>query len=562
MNNRNCILFLLVASVLMGVANFLTVRFDIGESAVGKPVLLADPDSVCGIALDGIGREEIVLMRRDGRWRLVKPYAGDVDESVVLKALDALALSQVVDEISDGELLKLGRSRADFALDRPALTLGLQEDDGTCEQIGFGAVTPVATGVYASIGEGDSVFVMPIEAMKAFDLKADDLRERALFDTGLDVVSRFEVRRSAGEGLRVVREGDAWRVGDEVASAKKVRDYLSDLLSAKAVSFVWPVGATNEASIASASLLASYGLDPESALTVAIKDKNGSTRQLSFGKVADDASLVYALVRNESAIVTVSSALKDALMRGVALFTDSRLFPMEAGQIAAMTLSEGADVYSLVRNDAGEWRFESPIVAPADRSAVETLIDRIVALSPNDVDANGVRISMSTNAVPVAVSRAKAFGDLRYEDLRRREILRIDPAVVKRVVSTSGEDAAMSASVVYDRSRGAWAVEKSSDEGAAVAADSVADVLAAVNPLTAQRIARLKVPAADLGDYGLDKPFLTVAIDQDSEDSIRRNIIIGDRTKGGRFATVGSAESVFVLADETIKRLSSPLVSR
>ena len=86
-------------------------------------------------------------------------------------------------------------------------------------------------------------------------------------------------------------------------------------------------------------------------------------------------------------------------------------------------------------------------------------------------------------------------------------------------------------------------------------------VLSAINPLTALRVVRLKVSAPDLGAYGLDTPFLTIAIDQERADAVRRNILIGGETDGGRFATVGSADAVFVLSRESVEALSAPLVS-
>jgi hypothetical protein len=72
----------------------------------------------------------------------------------------------------------------------------------------------------------------------------------------------------------------------------------------------------------------------------------------------------------------------------------------------------------------------------------------------------------------------------------------------------------------------------------------------------------MKVSLAELSDYGLDTPRLTVAIDQDVEKDVRRNIMIGDKTEGGYYATVGSSGAVFVLSDETVSKITAPIVSR
>ena len=205
---------------------------------------------------------------------------------------------------------------------------------------------------------------------------------------------------------------------------------------------------------------------------------------------------------------------------------------------------------------------ESPIVAKADDAVADEVLSRILSLSSSDIAStgDGVSVSIGTNAEKSVVSRTGVFGGRSPEDFRSREILRIDPARVRRIVRITGKDADTIA-VVYDRERKAWNVEGGTTD---VRADpkGIESVLSAINPLVASRIEKLKVPAADLDDYGLDVPFLTVAVDQDVDGAVRRNIIIGKKTKGGRFATIGSSDAVFVMDEEQVKRLSASIVGK
>ena len=205
---------------------------------------------------------------------------------------------------------------------------------------------------------------------------------------------------------------------------------------------------------------------------------------------------------------------------------------------------------------------ESPVVAKADDAVADEVLARILSLSSSDIAsaANGVSVSIGTNAEKSVVSRSGVFGNRSPEDFRSREILRIDPAHVRRIVRITGKGADTMA-VVYDRERKAWNVEGGAAD-VRVEAGGIESVLSAINPLVASRIEKLKVPAADLDDYGLDMPFLTVAVDQDVDDSVRRNIIIGKKTKGGRFATVGSSDAVFVMSEAQAKRLSAAIVGK
>jgi len=116
--------------------------------------------------------------------------------------------------------------------------------------------------------------------------------------------------------------------------------------------------------------------------------------------------------------------------------------------------------------------------------------------------------------------------------------------------------------VVYDAGRRAWNVESSPVPGK-VSAAAVDGIISLLCPLTAERIVQLKASAADLVDYGLETPQLTIAVDRAGEDTVRRNILIGERApSGGLYATVGAADVVFVLPKETAWQLYAPLVRR
>ena len=114
---------------------------------------------------------------------------------------------------------------------------------------------------------------------------------------------------------------------------------------------------------------------------------------------------------------------------------------------------------------------------------------------------------------------------------------------------------------MFNRELQAWNVETAGLDGAMMRTEGAEAVLSTLNPLKAVRVVKLKVQSQDLEAYGLAEPSMTVAIDQDQEYAVRRNIMIGGETSDGRFATVGSADAVFVISHETAKALSSPLVT-
>ena len=559
-NAKSIIILLTIIAVAAALDYF--VYFGKGPSSTSKRTTLVDFQSeAASVRIERVGSPTVVLDRGLGGWRLTDPFASGADEQAVMKLVDVLTQTPVVEVISDSELLKLGRTRADFSLEEPVLTVTLTGMDKSVCRFMFGSATPTQDGVYASVEGVDAVFILGKPAFSFVDVRPDDLRQRSLLPLGGAWVTSFEIKREGIPLLEFLRTGAGWNVGSEKASSQKITEFIDDLTTASAVSFIWPVGSSNETDHATSSLLAGYGLDPDSAVTVTLNDINGKSRRLSFGKEADDGN-VYALVQNGNAIVTVPSKLRDFARQDPVMFTDSRLFPVEARSVNGFSVSSDGSLYSLVRDKDGKWGLESPVVAPADQEASDALLSLILSLSPADVvKENGVAVSVLTNMSKVLVPRERILGKRTFEDLRSREMLKIDAPLVKRIVSTVGGKTPKTASVVYDRERRQWNLDTEAD-GVTVNVKGVESVLSVINPLAAVRIEKLAVVAADLDDYGLDTPFLTVAIDQDSDETIRRNILIGKKTRGGRFATIGSSDAIFVISDATVSRLSASIVGK
>ena len=561
MRNLKAIVVLSVLVILLLAAN-LSVRYGANEvKAFGRRALVEDIEDVRVIRLERKGVPPVEIGRTDSQWRLRSPYQGSVDEKAVMQFLDVLAMTPISDVMSDSALLKLGRTRADFSLSEPALKVVLSDENGRRDEIGFGSKTPVPGGVFVSLDDLDSVFVVPTNVLATVDVDAERFRRRNLFLIGPDAVASFLIKRRAEAPFDCVRGDSEWKIRGMSVSAQKVRDFLSGMTSAEALNFVWPVGASNETEHASAALLAGYGLDPDAAVTVALKGADGEDRRVSFG-MADGQGHAYALVHGGAAIVTVPLSIKELAEQDESVFADSRLFPVEARSVGSFSVSDGDVRYAVIRGESGGWSLESPVVAKADDAVVEEMLARVLALSASDLvaEGDGVSVSIATNAEKSVVLRDSVFGGRSPEDLRSKEIVRIDPTRVRRIVRIEGNGAG-SVAVVYDRERKAWNVEDGAGGGTASAA-GIERILSAINPLVSSRIEKLKVPASDLDDYGLDTPFLTVAVDQDADGAVRRNIIIGKKARDGRFATVGSSDAVFIVSEDQVRRLSAAIVEK
>ena len=510
------------------------------------------------VVIERRGLSASVLVR-DGRWRIARPYSGMADEHAVMKLVDSLVFAPVEDAMSSAELLRLGRSPEDFALGEPRISVSLSDGEKTVG-FSFGCLTPSSNGVYTVVSGSDAVLVLPASVLAAVDVDPSAFRDRDIVAFSPEAVASFTVKRVGGGVLEFSRDGVGWRLGGSAVSAAKVHEMLSRVSGLKAVDFVWPVGATNEAADVSAPLLSGYGLDPETATILTLNCTDGSDASISLGNDAGDGKS-YALVRGGREIVTVDSALKYLSMQDAVRFTDARLFPMAEADVTTFALTSGDTSCVIARAEDGSWRMDSPVVAPADAEAANEILGRLLALTSADEARKGLRVSVNTNTSPAVVFASSVLGSRRVESLRSLEMMKLDTALVKRIVSSpGGRSGKKPVSVVRDRDRRAWNVE-TSDGGGSVDEAGVESVLGAIGSLRAERVVALKAEPSDLARYGLESPYHLISVDQEKEGTVRRNILVGGRVGGGRYATVGSSDAIFVLSERTVSALLAPLVA-
>ncbi len=580
MKNRRIILWLVVGIAVLAIANFMLSRNESRKTTlVARTSLLSIPDDeISLLEISRGGKVECVLAKSED-WRILEPYPGGADEAAVLRLLDVVSTARINDWIGDKELLKLNCTRESFHLSPPRISVRFRSESRETT-VSFGKLTPSASEVYAAVDDIPTVFVVPSNTLAAVDVPSSSFRRRDLFSVKDASVSSFDIK-GGGEFITFVKDGEVWMMKkplDGPASSTKVNKLLSDVLSARAVDFIWSTGGTNELAAASASgagdiqlqaaatneveklsasVRSGYGLDEESAVTLSFKSADGVEHRIAFGSPASDG-LVYALVDSARPVVTVDRALKELASLGSTAYADTRLFPYEATQVTGLSLVDDGVACLLAKQEDGTWRMDTPVAADADSSAVESLVTAVLALRGEDADENGVEVSVSSDKRKARVYRHSLGANFRLENLRSLDIQKIEPTIVRRLTVT-GSETNKTTAISFDPERNAWNVESSPVQGTVNAA-AVESVLASVNPLRAARIVKLKVSATELSTYGLDKPRLTVAIDLERKDSVRRNILVGERAEGGFYATVGASDAVFVLPYKTYLDLSQELV--
>ncbi len=563
MTNRKAIRFLLMATLMLVAANvYLSMRRG-PAPFVQRQTLLAS-SALSGstrLSIERPGSPDTVLDFAGGEWRLTSPFDAAVDQGTVEKIFDCVSFGRILASYSEADLLKYGgHTMSDYGLDSPAVTLRFS-GDGAVHTVRLGQVTSDSTGVFTAV-DGDSLaYIVDARFAEAADPSPARFRVKELLPVDFDSIDSFDLK-CAGSFKSFRRRSGAWMAvgdgeGESPVSAIRVKSLLASLASTRIEGYAWPVGVKDEPKSVTAPLLAGYGLDPESAVTVTLRGPGLKDTRVSFGKEAG-AGRVYALVQNEGAVATVAGSIKDAVAE--ADFTDPRLFPVEYSSVTRVSALDGDVQYLLVRDPGSPWRLDAPVAAAADQSKAESFVKNLLALETPSRSPDGMAVSVSTNLPTVSVAAADALGEVALPDLRSREVMAVDPSAVRRI-SVSGPDAAKAATVVYDGDLRCWTVESAGPgKGAEVDGAAVKGLMAALNPLMADKVVKLKVAPDDLYAYSLKPPRMTIAIDSSRGQEWRRNILVGGHAQGGRFATLGSSDTVFIIPDAAVKAFSSPLV--
>ena len=113
--------------------------------------------------------------------------------------------------------------------------------------------------------------------------------------------------------------------------------------------------------------------------------------------------------------------------------------------------------------------------------------------------------------------------------------------------------------VVYDTARAVWNLEKPV-EGRRSNPTAIKAVLTALARVEAVSVETVAATPADFRRCGLDAPVCVVTVDVETAGTSRRNILLGGATSGGgRYATAGGVDAVFVVSKQTAAALMADL---
>ncbi len=253
-----------------------------------KSILTFTDDQVQRIAVHKEGAD-IVLVKKDGRWRIESPGDHAADDTIVRSYLSTLRNLRAVDFPSEAPT-----DLQQYGLAAPRLTVSVGLGGDKTDELLVGKDNEPSQ-IFVKTAAAPTVYAVGDWAFRDLDKSANDFRDKTLLAFDKDKLSSVQVQRADGGGFKLVRADDTWRLANAEGqtSERAATQFIADVDDLKG-SEVVADGVTD---------LSIYGLAaPEISITISGEgDKEIGT--ILLGKWQHDEKTEIAATRAGSGTV-------------------------------------------------------------------------------------------------------------------------------------------------------------------------------------------------------------------------------------------------------------------
>jgi hypothetical protein len=434
----------------------------------------------------------------------------------------------------------------------------------------------LGTVVAALLALGLGAYIYFVELKRDPEAKAD--KEKVL-TFPREAVSEVHIQRAGGDVVRVVREGQAWKIVEPLAADADPGEVDGILGTLE--------GLVVDEVVESAGPLADFGLEP-AARTLRLKLKGGATHELAVGSKTPDGASVYVRRGSEPRVFTLPSYVEGMVDKKAFDLRDRRLLRVSREAIRSLRVS-GPQSFALEK--VGEsWRITAPLATPAGRWPVDSLVgvlealrfDAIVSESPTLAelktlgldppawtvevgvqDAPGQRLHLGARTAdgkvnariegrPLLVTVAPALADdlaKGMNELRAKRLLEVSTyEVVKVELATPAGARTLLRSAIVDP-EGVPIYKWKRQEGQDVPTKTVEDALFLLGGVEATAFVDQPGP---LATYGLDAPALKATLSSEGKPAAWFELAIRD---GKAYARRVDDGAILEIAPDKAKEL-------
>jgi hypothetical protein len=209
---------------------------------------------------------------------------------------------------------------------------------------------------------------------------ADGQEKVAVLAVDKDKAREITLAAAGGETIRLVKEGESWRLAAPFAApadASAVGTILTSIEKLEA----------DEIVVEEAASPAEFGLDAPSRTVTAVVEGAPAPLAVEFGAKAPDGSSVYARASSSPRVYLLPSWVEGSFDRKPFDLRDRDLLHVQREDVRQVEVAGPEGRWALARTDAGEWTFTRPVATRAGRWSVDGLLGTIESLRMEDVAA-------------------------------------------------------------------------------------------------------------------------------------------------------------------------------
>ena len=603
MNPRTAIALLAAFAVLCG-AYWLMLRHEESsrqtEFQAGR-LFDFQPNMLRRVSIQVEDRSPTVgVTEGDGQWQIVEPYTLRAQNEVWAKVATNLADLQRERIIEDAP-----EDLSPYELDDPRLQIELTTADGASHRVVFGKIGPMQVNRYARI-DGGPVVLTPHAQYEQLNRQLLDLRQRYVFETGSEGITRIEFARIRQPeegapkpdgpypveemGVVVVEQAGEgqWRMLEPFEA-----DANTELVMGLARELQFAIG---HEYVDNPNSLDDYYLNPPGARVTVYSGQEGTPQTLLIGggTRTNDKAMLFAKRSDAPTVFQIDGALYGYFPKTPDAYRENRLLTRSALDLERIDYQAGEVNVALVKGEDKRWRLAEPLQEPADQEMVSGFISTLLkvrgeSFPPISLAEAGLaepaltlKLAFKGDTAPVLIRIGKPTEDGQQHyatldtgvitlvpathvraitrelfDFREKRIFGVDANAVSRV-TLRFEDV----DYVFVKGR-RWTIEQPAGK-IWDSQDDAKALIEAVALIDASGVAVMSAPE-DLAPYGLDAPLmvLTVATPKEGGGTADAGPLrIGDPLPDQsylRFATVEGRPEIFHVNQSVIDKVREAL---
>ena len=296
-------------------------------------------------------------------WEITDPFRYPADPNIVGTLLREFSTLSPARTVADS-----AESLSEYGLEFPSASVEVSRGLDKPLVLLLGDVNPTGAAYYAVEQSARRVFLVSSQINENLRRSTDALRDRSMMRVDRNKVDEVVLEKGGSKVVIKLDPYGTWRVEEPYrlpAARDEVINAVNNIAGASAITFV------DEAP----SSLERYGLT-NPVMTATIKSMDGNINHtLSLGHV--EMGRVYAMTSEKRNVYSVSSTLLQQLDREPDFYRRLTAFDFQSFRIPTFSMELGDETVTLVKHAFEDWRMTSPYEIRANDRLITAMLDSL-----------------------------------------------------------------------------------------------------------------------------------------------------------------------------------------